>query len=81
MWIHNISGDLSMLDHTYIYKYRRVCYLHFEERFKCRYNRISNIAIPTLSLRGNKCVICLNIYNFIYICRPTVLSMIITSSL
>ncbi|CAK1581726.1 unnamed protein product [Parnassius mnemosyne] len=49
-WILSIGGDILGLDNEYIFKQRRVCHAHFEEKYCCRNNRISNIAIPTINL-------------------------------
>ncbi|CAG5000534.1 unnamed protein product [Parnassius apollo] len=51
-WIYAVGGDILGLDNQYIYKLRRVCHAHFEQKYCCRYNRISNIAVPTINLPG-----------------------------
>ncbi|RVE41572.1 hypothetical protein evm_013776 [Chilo suppressalis] len=51
-WLFNIGGDILAFSNEYIYKNRRVCHAHFETKYFCRYNRISNIAVPTLNLSG-----------------------------
>lgn len=51
-WVYAIGGDILGLDNLYIHKYRKVCHHHFEDQYLCRYNRISNIALPTLNLPG-----------------------------
>ncbi|CAG5025288.1 unnamed protein product [Parnassius apollo] len=50
VWIYAIGGDILGLENMHIFKYRRVCHSHFEEKFQCRNNRISNIAVPTLNM-------------------------------
>uniref|UniRef100_A0A2A4JY71 THAP-type domain-containing protein n=2 Tax=Heliothis virescens TaxID=7102 RepID=A0A2A4JY71_HELVI len=49
-WLYAIGGDILGLPNEHIYKFRRVCNLHFEDRYMCRNNRISNIAVPRLHL-------------------------------
>ncbi|KAI8433950.1 hypothetical protein MSG28_012109 [Choristoneura fumiferana] len=49
-WVYAVGGDILKLKNEYIYKYRCVCHAHFEERFCCRFNKISNIATPTLHM-------------------------------
>lgn len=51
-WLYAIGGDILGLKNSQIYKYRRVCHSHFEEKYLCRNNRISKAAIPTLNLAG-----------------------------
>lgn len=51
-WLYAIGGDLLALDNERIYKYRRVCRSHFEEKYLCRNDKISNIAVPTLKMPG-----------------------------
>ncbi|XP_047039802.1 uncharacterized protein LOC124644475 isoform X2 [Helicoverpa zea] len=48
IWVHTIGGEILSLSNENIYKLRRVCHAHFEEKYCCLNNRISNIAIPTL---------------------------------
>ncbi|CAK1598104.1 unnamed protein product [Parnassius mnemosyne] len=52
IWVHSIGGDIIGLESDDIYKHRRVCHAHFEEKFCCRYGRLNNIATPTLNLPG-----------------------------
>ncbi|KOB63952.1 Uncharacterized protein OBRU01_24625, partial [Operophtera brumata] len=52
IWVCSIGGDIIGLDNDDIYKYRRVCHAHFEEKFCYRYKKLSDIAIPTLNLPG-----------------------------
>lgn len=54
-WVYAIGGEILSLSNENIYKLRRVCHAHFEEKYCCRYNQISNIAIPTLLLPG-RCI-------------------------
>lgn len=49
-WIYSIGGDIIGLDDQD--KHCSVCHAHFEEKFCCRFNRISNVAVPTLNLPG-----------------------------
>ncbi|XP_041982308.1 uncharacterized protein LOC121735531 isoform X3 [Aricia agestis] len=42
-----IGGDVLDLENDYIYRRRRVCHAHFEEKYCCHFDRISNIAVPT----------------------------------
>ncbi|CAK1588633.1 unnamed protein product, partial [Parnassius mnemosyne] len=51
-WIYAVGGDILGLDNQYIYKLRRVCHAHFEQKYCCRYHRISKIAVPTINLPG-----------------------------
>ncbi|XP_045505386.1 uncharacterized protein LOC123703718 [Colias croceus] len=51
-WVHAIGGEILSLSNENIYKLRRVCHAHFEEKYCCRYNKISNIAVPTLHMPG-----------------------------
>ncbi|XP_053605879.1 uncharacterized protein LOC128672627 [Plodia interpunctella] len=50
-WIFAIGGEIIGLDNEFIFQQRRVCHAHFENKFHCRNNRLSNNAIPTLNLR------------------------------
>lgn len=52
LWVTSIGGDILGLENEHIYKYRRVCHIHFEEKYCCRFSRISNIALPTLHIPG-----------------------------
>ncbi|KAJ8721026.1 hypothetical protein PYW08_006491 [Mythimna loreyi] len=51
-WVFNIGGDILKFSNEYIYKNQRFCHTHFELKYCCRYNRISNIAVPTLNMPG-----------------------------
>lgn len=53
-WLYSIGGDILGLENAHILKYRRVCHKHFQEKYLCRNNRLSNIAVPTLFLPGSK---------------------------
>ncbi|XP_041982307.1 uncharacterized protein LOC121735531 isoform X2 [Aricia agestis] len=46
-WLMVIGGDVLDLENDYIYRRRRVCHAHFEEKYCCHFDRISNIAVPT----------------------------------
>ncbi|PZC70453.1 hypothetical protein B5X24_HaOG216178 [Helicoverpa armigera] len=49
-WLYAIGGDILGLENERIFKYRRVCHKHFEDKYLCRNNKISNIALPTLNM-------------------------------
>ncbi|XP_069354548.1 uncharacterized protein [Maniola hyperantus] len=49
-WLYNVGGDILAKDNEYIYKYRRVCHLHFEVKFHTRSKMLSANAVPTLNL-------------------------------
>ncbi|CAB3231574.1 unnamed protein product [Arctia plantaginis] len=51
-WLYAIGGDIVQLENNHIFKYRRVCHLHFEEKYWCRNNRLSKIAVPTKNMPG-----------------------------
>ncbi|CAB3254707.1 unnamed protein product [Arctia plantaginis] len=51
-WVSIIGGDILGLSNEDIFKHRRVCHSHFEEKYCCRNNRISSIAVPTLLIPG-----------------------------
>lgn len=51
-WVYAIGGDILQLENIHIFKHRRVCHIHFEEKYWCRNNRLSNIALPTKHLPG-----------------------------
>lgn len=51
-WLYSIGRDILGLEHAHIFKYRRVCHIHFEDKYLCRNNSISNIAVSTLHLPG-----------------------------
>ncbi|CAH0731000.1 unnamed protein product, partial [Brenthis ino] len=57
MWFNAIGGDLVGMDNKSIFKYRRVCHTHFELKYKCRYDRISKNAVPTLNMPGGPCTL------------------------
>ncbi|KAG7297159.1 hypothetical protein JYU34_020132 [Plutella xylostella] len=48
IWVNSIGGDILKLSNNFIYQNRRVCRMHFEEKYHCRFNRLSNIAVPTM---------------------------------
>ncbi|KOB72446.1 Uncharacterized protein OBRU01_12245 [Operophtera brumata] len=52
--MYNIGGEILQLSNEFIYKNRRVCRKHFEVKYCCRFNRISNIAVPTVNIPANK---------------------------
>ncbi|XP_045489728.1 uncharacterized protein LOC110995016 isoform X1 [Pieris rapae] len=49
-WRKAVGGKILELSFEHIYKYRRVCRAHFEDKFHCRYERLSNISIPTVNM-------------------------------
>ncbi|CAG4938783.1 unnamed protein product [Parnassius apollo] len=49
-WVLSIGGDILGLNNEYIFKQSCVCHAQFEEKYCCRNNRISNIAVPTINL-------------------------------
>ncbi|XP_045486473.1 uncharacterized protein LOC110997783 isoform X2 [Pieris rapae] len=49
-WRKAVGGKILVLSFEPIYKYRRVCRAHFEDKFHCRYERLSNISIPTVNM-------------------------------
>lgn len=51
-WRKAVGGKILELSFEHIYKYRRVCRAHFEDKFHCRYERLSNISIPTVNMAG-----------------------------
>ncbi|RVE51568.1 hypothetical protein evm_003700 [Chilo suppressalis] len=51
-WILSIGGDIVNLSNDFIYKYRRVCHAHFEDKYHCHSNRLSNAAVPSLNVPG-----------------------------
>ncbi|CAH2062396.1 unnamed protein product, partial [Iphiclides podalirius] len=51
-WVLSIGGNIIGLQNEDIYKHRSVCHVHFEEKYCCRNNRLSKIAVPTLHLPG-----------------------------
>ncbi|XP_030025656.1 uncharacterized protein LOC115444137 [Manduca sexta] len=50
LWVNSIGGNILTLQNEFIHKYRRVCNTHFAEKYYCRNNRISKLAITTLLL-------------------------------
>ena len=52
-WLYAIGGDILALENDRIFKYRRICHAHFEEKYLCRNNRISKIAVPSLNMAGS----------------------------
>ncbi|KAJ0171074.1 hypothetical protein K1T71_013273 [Dendrolimus kikuchii] len=50
LWLKTVGGDNLNVPVDHIYKYRRVCHSHFERKYCCRYNKICNIAHPTLNM-------------------------------
>ncbi|XP_047035282.1 uncharacterized protein LOC124641278 [Helicoverpa zea] len=45
-----VGGDILGKDNEYIFKYRRVCHLHFESKYHTRNKTLSINAVPTLRL-------------------------------
>ncbi|XP_048486126.1 PR domain zinc finger protein 15 isoform X3 [Plutella xylostella] len=50
IWVNSIGGDILKLSNNFIFQNRRVCRMHFEEKYHCRLNRLSNIAVPTMNM-------------------------------
>ncbi|XP_045484536.1 uncharacterized protein LOC110998957 isoform X2 [Pieris rapae] len=48
-WRKAVGGKILELSFEHIYKYRRVCRAHFEDKFHCRYERLS-LSIPTVNM-------------------------------
>ncbi|CAH2101741.1 unnamed protein product [Euphydryas editha] len=53
-WVYSVGGEILGLSNDHIFKYRRVCHKHFEEKYWCRSNLLSNIAVPTKNMPGLK---------------------------
>ncbi|VVC94788.1 unnamed protein product [Leptidea sinapis] len=51
-WVYSVGGDILKLENNHISKYRRVCHAHFENKYHCWNNRISNNAVPTINMPG-----------------------------
>ncbi|KAI5641152.1 transposase protein domain-containing protein [Phthorimaea operculella] len=51
-WKNAIGGEITSMDHNAIFKLRRVCHDHFEEKYYTRSKRLSFNAVPTLHLSG-----------------------------
>ncbi|KAI5633249.1 immunoglobulin domain-containing protein [Phthorimaea operculella] len=51
-WLYNVGGDVLSLDNQFIYKRRRVCHNHFEEKYHTWTNTLAVNAVPTLQLSG-----------------------------
>lgn len=51
-WLYAIGSEIMGLENDHIFKYRRVCRTHFEDKYLCRNNKISIIAVPTLNMPG-----------------------------
>lgn len=51
-WIYYVGGDILQLENHHIFKYRRICHVHFEQKYWCRNNRLTKEAVPTQSLPG-----------------------------
>ncbi|KAI5633288.1 THAP domain-containing protein [Phthorimaea operculella] len=49
-WLYKVGGEILRLDNHIIYKRRRLCHHHFEEKFHTRSNGLSCNAVPTLQL-------------------------------
>ncbi|XP_045484533.1 uncharacterized protein LOC110998957 isoform X1 [Pieris rapae] len=52
-WRKAVGGKILELSFEHIYKYRRVCRAHFEDKFHCRYERLS-LSIPTVNMAGEE---------------------------
>lgn len=62
-WVHSIGGDILHLGNNHIFKYRRVCRVHFEEKYWCQYNRITKDAVPKINMPGNNKYLLTNLIN------------------
>ncbi|KAL4713237.1 hypothetical protein ACJJTC_013167 [Scirpophaga incertulas] len=51
-WVLAVGGDIIGLTNMYIYANRRVCHRHFEAKDCCRFNKLSQLAIPKMHLPG-----------------------------
>ncbi|KAJ8711918.1 hypothetical protein PYW08_008872 [Mythimna loreyi] len=49
-WVYSIGGDILQLENNHIFKYRRVCHVHFEPKYWCRNNRLAKGAVPTKNM-------------------------------
>ncbi|CAH2047130.1 unnamed protein product, partial [Iphiclides podalirius] len=54
-WLYNIGGDLLALENQYIYKRRKVCHNHFEQKYHTWTKTLTHNAVPTLLLPGLFC--------------------------
>ncbi|CAK1587665.1 unnamed protein product [Parnassius mnemosyne] len=51
-WVYAIGGDILAMKDDNIFKYRRVCHLHFESKYYTWSKRLAPNAVPTLHLPG-----------------------------
>ncbi|KAJ8717781.1 hypothetical protein PYW07_005711 [Mythimna separata] len=51
-WVYSVGGDILQLGNDHIFKYRRVCQVHFEQKYYCRSNRLTKDAVPTRDMPG-----------------------------
>ncbi|KAH9632253.1 hypothetical protein HF086_002888 [Spodoptera exigua] len=54
-WVYSIGGDILQLENNHIFKYRRVCHVHFEPKYWCRNNRLAKGAVSTKNMPGLSC--------------------------
>ncbi|KAI8437372.1 hypothetical protein MSG28_011710 [Choristoneura fumiferana] len=52
-WTFAIGGNILLLDDMYVFKYRRVCHVHFEDKYYLGSKMLTNIAVPTMHLKVN----------------------------
>lgn len=51
-WVGIVGGKLGTPADYQYYKNKRICDVHFVERYKNRNNRLNALAVPTLHLSG-----------------------------
>ncbi|KAL4709243.1 hypothetical protein ACJJTC_010543 [Scirpophaga incertulas] len=57
-WVLAVGGDIILFSNKYIHANRRVRHRHFEEKDCCRYNKLSQLAIPKKYLPEDNFVFC-----------------------
>ncbi|CAG4969484.1 unnamed protein product [Colias eurytheme] len=51
-WMYAIGGDILAMNNHDVFNKRRVCHIHFENRYQTWSKRLSASAVPTLNLPG-----------------------------
>lgn len=69
-WVYSVGGEILGLSNDHIFKYRRVCHQHFEEKYWCRNNLLSNIAVPTTNMPGQFYNANISVYLLVIFLRP-----------